>query len=102
MGIVQSFVLLAAVIIVVAAFAYAQRLRHQRTLRTTEMVHEERMAAINQGMELPTARSGALRGVSRADRLQSWASRSKARTNASCATSSASAANRGPSTPAAT
>ena len=52
-GIVESLVLLAAVTIAAAAFVSAQRLQHQRTLRITEMVHEERMAAINQGMELP-------------------------------------------------
>ena len=53
MGIVESLVLLAVVTIAAAAFAYTQRLRHQHRLRITEMMHEERMAAINQGMELP-------------------------------------------------
>jgi hypothetical protein len=52
-GIVESFVMLAAVAVVAAAFAYAQRLQHQRTLRIREMMHEERMAAIKQGLELP-------------------------------------------------
>jgi hypothetical protein len=52
-GIVESFVLLAAVTVVAAAFVYTQRLHHQRTLRIMAMMHEERMAAINQGMELP-------------------------------------------------
>ena len=53
MGTVESFVLLTVVVTASAAFVYAQRLHHQRTLRLRELAHEERMAAINHGLELP-------------------------------------------------
>ena len=53
MDVATSLVLLSAVITVSAAFVYVLRLHHQRTLRISEMAHEERMAAINHGQELP-------------------------------------------------
>jgi hypothetical protein len=48
-----SFLLLGAVVAVSVAFAYVQRLQNERALRISEMAHEERMAAINHGLELP-------------------------------------------------
>jgi hypothetical protein len=53
MDVATSLVLLTAVITASAAFVYMLRLHHQRSLRINEMLHEERMAAINQGLELP-------------------------------------------------
>jgi hypothetical protein len=42
-----------AVFAAAAAFAYSQRLRHQRLLGHRDLVHRERMAAIEKGLDLP-------------------------------------------------
>jgi hypothetical protein len=52
-GTVEAVVVLAVVMTVSAAFAYSARLHHQRALRIRELAHEERMAAVNRGLELP-------------------------------------------------
>jgi hypothetical protein len=51
MDIAGSFVV--AVVIAAAVFVYASWLHHQRALRARELAHEERMAAITHGLELP-------------------------------------------------
>jgi hypothetical protein len=49
----NEMLIVAAALTFAASFVYAQRLRHDRLLRHREMLHKERLAAIEKGLELP-------------------------------------------------